>query len=33
VLDGQRQVPKRLTELGFTFRFPQVQAALQDLLK
>ena len=33
VLDGQRQVPKRLIELGFTFQFPQVQAALQDLLK
>ena len=33
VLDGQRQVPKRLIELGFTFQFRKVQAALQDLLK
>ena len=33
VLDGQRQVPKRLLELGFQFQFPKVQAALQDLLK
>ncbi len=33
LLDGQRAVPKRLEELGFTFAFPTVQAALQDLLK
>jgi uncharacterized protein (TIGR01777 family) len=33
VLDGQRQVPRRLLELGFQFQFSQVQAALQDLLK
>lgn len=33
VLDGQRQVPKRLLELGFQFQFPEIQAALQDLLK
>ncbi len=33
VLDGQRQVPKRLLELGFQFQFPKVKAALQDLLK
>jgi uncharacterized protein len=33
VLDGQRQVPKRLLELGFQFQFPQVEAALRDLLK
>jgi len=33
VLEGQRQLPKRLLELGFQFKFPNVQAALQDLLK
>jgi uncharacterized protein (TIGR01777 family) len=33
VLDGQRQVPKRLLELGFQFQFPKAEAALQDLLK
>jgi uncharacterized protein (TIGR01777 family) len=33
LLDGQRQVPKRLLELGFAFRFPSAQAALKDILK
>jgi len=33
VLDGQRVVPRRLLELGFRFRFPQVALALQDLLE
>ncbi len=32
VLAGQRAVPHRLTALGFTFRFPTLSAALQDLL-
>lgn len=32
VLDGQRAVPKRLSELGFAFRFPEAEAALRDLL-
>lgn len=32
VLHGQRAIPKRLLDLGFTFRFPQAQAALRDLL-
>lgn len=33
VLDGQRVIPQRLQELGFTFRFSMAQAALEDLLK
>ncbi len=33
LLDGQRQVPKRLIELGFAFRFPSAEAALRDILK
>ena len=32
VLDGQRAVPRRLLGLGFTFRFPEAEAALRDLL-
>ena len=33
LLDGQRAVPKRLLDLGFQFRFPHAEAALQDLLR
>ncbi len=33
VLDGQRALPRRLQQLGFEFRFPQVSAALRDLLR
>jgi NAD dependent epimerase/dehydratase family enzyme len=32
LLDGQQAVPKRLQELGYAFKFPQVEAALRDML-
>jgi hypothetical protein len=32
LLDGQRAVPRRLLQLGFTFQFPEAGAALTDLL-
>jgi uncharacterized protein (TIGR01777 family) len=33
LLEGQRAVPHRLEQLGFRFRFPTVESALQDLTK
>ena len=33
VLDGQRVSARRLTDLGFKFRFPDAEAALADLLR
>jgi NAD dependent epimerase/dehydratase family enzyme len=32
ILQGQRAVPRRLQELGFQFRFPELAPALADLL-
>ena len=32
LLDGQRAIPRRLIQLGFTFRFPKAGPALRDLL-
>jgi uncharacterized protein (TIGR01777 family) len=33
LLDGQRAIPQRLEDLGFTFRYPQLRPALEALLK
>jgi uncharacterized protein (TIGR01777 family) len=33
LLDGQRAVPQRLVDLGFTFRYPKLETALRDLLR
>ena len=33
ILEGQRVVPRKSQELGYTFRFPTVAAALGDVLK
>lgn len=33
LLNGQRVVPERLAQLGFTFRFPTIAEALKDLYK
>lgn len=32
VLDGQRAVPQKLQELGFSFDFPEIEAALRDVV-
>jgi uncharacterized protein len=32
LLQGQRAVPSRLADLGYTFRWPQLEPALRDLL-
>ena len=32
VVDGQRVVPERLQELGYKFKYPELEPALRDLL-
>ncbi|MFT5141461.1 MAG: hypothetical protein ACI80V_003001 [Rhodothermales bacterium] len=32
LLEGQRAIPGRATELGFRFQFPTIQSALEDIL-
>ena len=32
LLGGQRAIPQRLLDLGFSFRFPQAESAMKDLL-
>ena len=32
VLQGQRAVPSRLRELGYAFRWPELEPALRNLL-
>jgi uncharacterized protein (TIGR01777 family) len=33
LLDGQRAVPRRLQDAGFSFHFPEAETALRDLLR
>ncbi len=33
LLQGQMAIPRRLLEMGFTFRFPEAEAALGDVLR
>jgi uncharacterized protein (TIGR01777 family) len=33
LLDGQRAVPRRLEDAGFSFHFPEAETALRDLLR
>lgn len=33
VLEGQHVVPKRTLELGYKFKFPNLQSALEDIVK
>jgi NAD dependent epimerase/dehydratase family enzyme len=33
ILEGQRVVPRRLLESGYSFRFPTLLEALEDLVR
>ena len=32
VLDGQRAVPRKLLDLGFSFTYPDIESAVKELL-
>ena len=32
VVDGQRVIPKRLIDMGYTFKFPEIEVAFKELL-
>jgi len=32
ILEGQRVIPKRLQDSGFTFQYPDIDKALQSIL-
>lgn len=32
LLKGQRVIPRRLLDLGFVFRYPEIEGALRNLL-
>jgi NAD dependent epimerase/dehydratase family enzyme len=32
VLDGQRVIPRKLTEAGYAFRYPELEPALRHVL-
>ncbi|MBD0337433.1 MAG: DUF1731 domain-containing protein, partial [Cyanobacteria bacterium Co-bin13] len=33
VLEGQQVLPKRTTETGFSYQYPQVKEALEEILQ
>ncbi|MGU9537343.1 DUF1731 domain-containing protein, partial [Proteus mirabilis] len=33
VLGGQQALPKKLLDAGFSFRYPQLEAALEDIIR
>jgi NAD dependent epimerase/dehydratase family enzyme len=33
ILKGQRVLPRRLLKSGFVFQFPEIQGALDDILR
>ena len=33
LLEGQKVIPKRTLEMGYEFKFPEIKAALKDVVK